>query len=208
MMHNHFLFPTPLLVAELFDEPGPIDDLRDTILGRHDQDPGVRHSNEGGWQSAQDFYTWCGDVGHHVLTSAARIGTDNTLVFGENGVRRCDFDWQIAAWANVSWRGSQNASHVHPGSFWSGCFYVDDGGIAGEDRLGGAIEFQDPRGPAPIMHAPNLKFGIKGCVSAGLGERVYPKTGQLLMFPAWLSHSVTRYDGDGTRISIAFNLSL
>ena len=208
MADQQLLFATPLLTAEPFDAEQPIEALRAAILDRVERDQGVQHSNDGGWQSAQDFYTWCGDSGMELLSFAANLGTENTLVFSADGVSRGGVDWQVAAWANVSRRHSQNAAHVHPGSFWSGCFYVDDGGIDGGDHLGGAIEFQDPRGPAPIMHAPHLKFAVKGCVSAGLGERIYPKTGQLLLFPSWLSHSVTRYTGDGTRISIAFNLSL
>src|SRR3546814_3372890 len=61
--------------------------------------------------------------------------------------------------------------HCHPGSFWSGCFYVDDGGIGGREGMGGAIEFYDPRGPLPMAYNPLLKMAIKGCVSAGLGSR-------------------------------------
>ena len=45
-------------------------------------------------------------------------------------------------------------------------------------------------------------------VSVGANETVRPRTGRLVMFPAWLLHQVRPYRGTAQRISIAFNLSL
>jgi hypothetical protein len=73
---------------------------------------------------------------------------------------------------------------------------VDDGGIAGGDALGGALDFSDSRGAMPMMHAPEVRMLFPGCANAGQGERFYPKTGMLMMFPAWLSHYFTQYRGE------------
>ena len=56
--------------------------------------------------------------------------------------------------------GHGNEFHSHPGSFWSGVYYVDDGGIAADPSLGGELEFMDPRGPGPAMYAPHLAFAM------------------------------------------------
>ncbi|MEK9965933.1 MAG: putative 2OG-Fe(II) oxygenase [Rhodospirillaceae bacterium] len=41
----------------------------------------------------------------------------------------------------------------------------------------------------------------------GASESISPQPGSVLMFPSWVSHAVRPYAGDGTRISVAINLS-
>ncbi|MBC6417262.1 MAG: hypothetical protein GDA47_05585, partial [Rhodospirillales bacterium] len=104
--------------------------------------------------------------------------------------------------------GDSNEFHCHPGSFWSGCYYVDDGGIAGARNADGAFEMMDPRGPGPALYAPHLAYAMPQGLSPGSNEIVQPHSGLMLLFPAWLLHQVRPYRGDGLRISIAFNLSI
>ena len=104
--------------------------------------------------------------------------------------------------------GHGNEFHSHPGSFWSAVYYVDDGGIDADPSLGGELEFMDPRGPLPAMNAPHLGYAMPGGLTAGATERIRPKAGRLVMFPAWMIHQVRPYQGTAERISIAFNLSL
>ncbi|MFD2262189.1 TIGR02466 family protein [Lacibacterium aquatile] len=202
------LFATPLIVSQLAPDTPLVADLKQAILRRADTVPSVSHSNDGGWQSAGDFLDWSGEAGA-ALIDAVRQMIDQVTVVWEGGALTSDaLDWHIGAWANINRRGNGNAPHVHPGAYWSGCFYVDDGGIDGRDDQGGALEFSDPRGPLPLMAAPTVKVGLPGFLTAGLGERLYPKMGMLVLFPSWLQHAVTAYHGDGTRISVAFNFSL
>jgi hypothetical protein len=55
------------------------------------------------------------------------------------------------------------------------------------------------------MYSPTLRF--KG---AGPEQvfRLQPKSGTIVMFPSWLTHSVEPWDGEGERISIAFNIMI
>jgi uncharacterized protein (TIGR02466 family) len=122
--------------------------------------------------------------------------------------RPVDLQWQVNAWANINRKGHSNEFHVHPGSFWSGVYYVDDGGCAENRTLGGEFVIMDPRGPGPSMYAPLLCFRGPGGNSVGATELVPPRAGVMILFPSWLSHGVRPYGGDGTRISISFNLSL
>jgi uncharacterized protein (TIGR02466 family) len=202
------LFPTPLIVAEIATGCHLIQELRNVILAREANDAGVRHSNRGGWQSKSEFDTWNGTAVAALMSAICAIANEKSAVHENGALVRRAISWRIDAWANVNRHSASNVRHMHPGGIWSGCFYVDDGGIEGAEQLGGAIEFYDPRGSLPLMAAPTVKLTISGCASAGLGERVYTKAGMLLMFPSWLEHSVTPYTGSGTRISIAFNLSL
>ena len=45
----------------------------------------------------------------------------------------------------------------------------------------------DPRGPLPAMNAPHLGYAMPGGLTGGATERIRPKTGRLVMFPAWMT---------------------
>jgi uncharacterized protein (TIGR02466 family) len=206
-MDIKLLFPTPLIQLDL-QNGELVSQLRRAILEREATTTGALHSNDGGWQSADDFAAWSGDAGATLVAAVREAVNRLTGYFDGAALTRAEVDWRLQAWANINRAGSANHSHFHPGAFWSACFYVDDGGIDGGDALGGAIEFTDPRGALPMMYAPKLKMLASNCLTAGLGERVYPKTGTLLIFPAWLNHSVTRYTGTEARISVTVNFCL
>ncbi len=199
------LFSTPVVVATL-----PLSDeanraLATTILAREGEGGGVRLSNLLGWQSEDDFERWSGAEGAMVL-DCARALCDR--LSGDRQGNRVAVPWAVNAWANVNRQGQGNEAHAHPGSFLSGCYYVDDGGIAEDPSLGGALRLIDPRGVAPAMYAPELAVALSGCATAGAAELIQPRRGQAVLFPSWLMHSVRPYLGTGTRISVAFNFWL
>ncbi len=199
------LFSTPLVMAEV-----PVADkinraLTDIILARAESDPGTQHSNLGGWQSTWDMQDWGGPPLRKVL-QAARNLADSMTVSREG--KPAKVRWKINCWANINRSGEANEFHTHPGSFWSGSYYVDDGGIGENPSLGGAFEVQDPRGVAPAMYAPMLTFAGPGGPSLGASYTLQPHSGMIVLFPSWLQHAVRPYRGQKMRISIAFNLSL
>jgi uncharacterized protein (TIGR02466 family) len=198
-------FATPIAVVELENAAALNRALAETILAREKSHPSVQHSNLGGWQSSWDFPGWCGDAGETVLRTAVALA--NKMTADRQG-KPVDIKWRLNAWANVNRAGHGNEFHTHPGSYWSGTYYVEDGGIGADPSLGGEFEMQDPRGVAPAMYAPMLCFATPGGRSAGASELIRPRAGLLVLFPAWLSHGVRPYRGDRMRISIAFNLSL
>jgi uncharacterized protein (TIGR02466 family) len=198
-------FATPIVIATLDDGAELNRELRQVILARAQSDEGVHHSNLGGWQSAWDLDQWGGAAARRVLDAAREVAQRMTSDRTGKPVRVA---WKINAWANVNRRGHGNEFHTHPGCYWSGTYYVDDGGIGEDPALGGAFEMQDPRGVAPAMYAPLLAFAVPGGQSAGASELIYPKSGQMVLFPSWLAHAVRPYHGDRERISIAFNLSV
>jgi len=198
-------FATPVIIATLPDAPAVNAELKRIILEREREDEGVRHSNLGGWQSSWDFESWGGASAKRVLEVARQLATRATSDRAGKPVR---IAWKTNAWANVNRRGHGNEFHTHPGAYWSGTYYVDDGGIAADHALGGAFEIQDPRGVAPAMYAPLLGFAVPGGQSAGASELIFPQSGQFLLFPSWLQHGVRPYLGDQMRLSVAFNFSV
>lgn len=198
-------FATPVAIVELTGAAALNDALRETILRRERERPSVSHSNLGGWQSSWDFHEWGGPAAAHLLSSARDLATKLTCDRQGRAVR---VEWRVNSWANVNRSGHGNEFHTHPGSYWSGTYYVDDGGIAANPSLGGEFEIQDPRGVGPAMYAPLLCFNVAGGHSVGASELILPKAGQLILFPSWLSHQVRPYRGRETRISVAFNMSV
>ena len=200
------LFPTPIAVAQLPDAARLNAALKRIVLAREASEPaGEQHSNLGGWQSSWDLQEWGGAPAARLLKAATGLADRLTSDRQGQAVR---VSWTVNCWANVNRSGHGNEFHTHPGAFWSGTYYVDDGGIGADPSLGGEFEVQDPRGVAPAMYAPNLTFAGRDGLAAGAAETLSPRGGMLILFPSWLQHAVRPYRGSAARISIAFNLGL
>ena len=198
------LFATPVAMIDVPDAARLNADLRKVIDLHRQSDAGTQHSNLGGWQSGWDMDRWGGAAAIKLL--AIGRNTANRLTTDRQG-KSVNVNWRANMWANVNRSGHGNEFHSHPGSFWSGVYYVDDGGIAADPSLGGELEFMDPRGPGPAMYAPQLAFAMPGGLSVGANETVPPRSGRLVMFPSWVLHQVRPYRGNAERISVAFNLT-
>jgi len=201
------MFPTPLISARLAGHDDLNRILVGTILAREQIERGVSVSNEGGWHSLE-FQSWCGSEGDAVLAAARDLVERMTVMESGGGFAPATLGWTITAWANVNRAGHLNRPHGHGGAYWSGVYWVEDGGAAADPTLGGLLEFSDPRGILPLMTAPHLRFAIDDCLSDGAGRAVRPQAGTMLLFPSWLIHQVTPYRGIHPRISIAFNFAL
>ena len=207
------LFATPLVILNVPDAAALNVELRRVIEQREQSHPSTQHSNLGGWQSSWDMDRWGGAPAIKLMAIGRNLANRMTMDRKGNpgsGPHPGYFavTWHGNMWANINRSGHANEFHSHPASYWSGVYYVDDGGIAEDASLGGELEFMDPRGPLPAMFAPHLAIAMTGGLSAGATERVPPKAGRLVMFPSWIMHQVRPYRGTAERISIAFNLTL
>lgn len=199
------LFATPVAAMEVPDAEARNTELKSIILNRRAQSSSVQASNAGGWHSDREILTWGGPRVGEILNFGCELANRMTADREGKLVRP---DWKTSIWANVNGNGHANMCHYHAGAFWSGCYYVDDGGCAADASLGGEFEMLDPRGPGPAMYAPALKFAGEDGASVGGAEMIRPRPGLLLLFPSFLLHQVRPYWGKALRISIAFNLSL
>ncbi len=199
------LFATPVAAVLLPGAEARNARLQATILERRRQHDSIQSSNAGGWHSSRDLDAWGGPEAVEVLAAAKAVATQLTADRFGAPVKPA---WTVQAWANVNGPGDANIAHYHAGSFWSGTYYVDDGGCAADPALGGGFEMIDPRGAAPAMYAPTLRFAGEDGQSAGSAETIQPRPGLLFLFPSWLMHQVRPYRGASLRISVAFNLGL
>jgi uncharacterized protein (TIGR02466 family) len=199
------LFATPVAAMELPDARARNAELVASILAKRAEAPSVRASNAGGWHSDREIANWGGPRIGEILDFARELANRMTVDRDGTQLRPA---WKPTIWANVNGPGDANMCHYHPGAFWSGTYYVDDGGCAADESLGGEFEMLDPRGPGPAMYAPMLKFPGEDGASVGGAEMIRPRPGLMLLFPSWLLHQVRPYRGAALRISIAFNLGL
>ena len=98
--------------------------------------------------------------------------------------RPVTIEWRTECWANVNRRGQANKLHTHPGCFWSGTYYVDDGGVAEDPSLGGEFEFFDPRGVGPLLGETERAVLAPGVTQSS--PLVRPRTGMMVLFPSWM----------------------
>src|SRR5262249_27284098 len=99
-------------------------------------------------------------------------------------------------WANVSAPGAGHRAHSHPNNYLSGVYYVRTHAEAN------TINFLDPRLQTAVIRPPVT------ALTAENTEQVVVQVGDgtLLLFPAWLRHSVDANRSDRLRISLGFNI--
>lgn len=199
------VFATPVVIDALPGAATVNARLAAAITTRMASDPGVKHSNIGGWQSATDMGVWAHREAEPLVHHVMAIVAENTTDIGAAGKPR--FRWSPQLWANVNRAGASNQTHCHPGATWAAVYYVDDGYDGRSDPAdGGELVLIDPRYPATMMNLPDLRLRTPEGVRYESEILIRPEAGRIVMFPGWLSHAVRVFNGPGTRISIAINI--
>ena len=204
------IFSTPLLVFTIPEHDRINKELREKILAREASRPAEADHEVVGWSSPHDMsmMQWAGKVMQDLLSPVIEVAAQATE-FSERAPQLTGSQprWQVVeTWANVQRKGGSNAVHPHPGTFWSGVYYVAVGAVSQDGGMGGELQLFDPRGCLPTMLAPFLRYAMPELQDAGKSISFVPETGKCVLFPGWLSHSVSLYKGEEPRISVAFNL--
>lgn len=106
-------------------------------------------------------------------------------------------------WFHVTRRGGYFGLHNHPNASWSGVYCVDAGKSDPDRKMSGALCFVNPT----IMYAMHMDAGIDH-MRLPYGHHVAQfrlEPGQLVIFPSWVMHDVKPFEGEGERITVAFN---
>jgi len=192
------LFASPL-VAHVWDD-GPVlnVELTERILAHRQASPGETKTNVGGWHSETGQLEFCGAAGRTLAKHMYELADEATRrVLAEAGQPLRPMRWTLSAWANVNTDGQFNRVHTHPGSTWSGSYYVDPGDPPAANPQGTPIAFFDPcQGRANTFLHPQVPNFIT----------LRPEPGLMVLFPGYLPHMVYPHLGGRPRISIAFNL--
>ena len=140
------------------------------------------------WQTPQNLHTRPAFAEFVKLVETAARGVARFLQVDQHPMTI------TGCWANINPPGAYHPTHNHPNNYLSGVYYV------AVPASGSHIVFQDPR---PLMIMPKPRQFTRQTANAADAES---KSGRLLIFPAWLRHSVPANDGQTDRISISFNL--
>ena len=163
----------------------------DECLRIRSVDKGMSKSNLGGYHSKDIrlnhvFRELFDDIGKEVMKYIQEFD------FGKFKGELTD------AWFNINQKGDANFQHMHSPSLISGVYYLaSEGSLSGDLLLhsdGGAKKWamsnQNPKG----WNVANQSV----CSIA-------PVKSTLILFPAWLEHSVSQSESDLDRVSVSFN---
>lgn len=185
------IFPNPVWVHQL--ERPDAERLSRDLLAVLEREKARSQSYRPGqtWQSRNDLQS---DEELTELCSYALAAADHALdqlavAEREVKVTGCWFNLQPPG-------GAAHNSHIHPNNYLSGVYYLKT--PAG----GNAIIFHDPKPQTniimPRFAEPNAFNSRRATVSV--------QPGTLVLFPAWLGHSVPKSESAEERISISFNI--
>ena len=182
------LFPTSIWIVDLKPaEAGPFNaNLKAEIENIISPRPKVPAGSN--WQTPQDLHTRPAFADFVKLVELAARGVARFLQIDQHPMTI------TGCWANINPPGAYHPTHNHPNNYLSGVYYV------AVPESGSRIIFQDPR---PLMIMPKPRQFTRQTANAADAES---RPGRLLIFPAWLRHSVPANDGQTERISISFNL--
>jgi uncharacterized protein (TIGR02466 family) len=152
------------------------------------EEPPLRRGQ--GWQSVQTLHML---QEFHDLVSPVRDAVAGILKFLRIGYNAYEI---TACWATVLAPGAEHRVHDHPNNFLSAVYYLRT--HAGADT----INFHDPRIQAGIIRPPVTELTAENTDLVV----VRVTDGTLLLFPAYLRHSVGKNASSEDRISISFNI--
>lgn len=143
-----------------------------------------------GWQSEQALHERP-ELGE--LVACIEKATKSVFQFLRIGYDRFEI---TGCWANVLAKGAAHRMHSHPNNFLSGAYYVRTG------RGADTINFHDPRLQTAIIRPPVTELTAENTDQVV----VRVSNGTLLLFPAYLQHSVDANESEEERVSVSFNV--
>ncbi len=103
-------------------------------------------------------------------------------------------EWTLTAWATVLGREGHQDAHIHPTGWLSGVYYAavppTDLGARPDT---GWIEFGRPPDDMRLARSPDVRTYV-------------PRPGRMLLFPSYFHHRTVPWQGEGQRVSIAFDV--
>ena len=164
--------------------------LAQDIVNWSNQDKGVSKTNYKGWHSTTDM----GQKPEYQQLVTELLRMQKEIYDNEHLDRHARLG---NMWANINPTDGMNQPHIHPNSLFSGVYYVKSQPKAGR------LKIYDPR-PGVQFIMPVRKPGDPG-KDMWRDANIQPVVGRIIMFPAWLWHSVEPNKSNDIRISISFN---
>ena len=183
-------FPTIIYIKDIPNALQLNQYLEQKIIQWSQQDKGEQKTNAGGWHSKTDMNK---KEEYNPLTKELFNMQDEIYQKEHLSLKPVLGNM----WANINYPGNFNRPHLHPNSLFSGVYYVKS------HPKSGKIKIMDPR-PGVQLNMPVRKPGNPG-KDMWRDANLEPVAGRIIMFPAWLWHSVEENKSNDIRISVSFN---
>ena len=182
-----FLFPTKILLSEDTNFSSYRDDMIQWMIDYSYKHETVGKSNQGGYQSPDQFYLeesfapYLNRISEHLISTIDEYTRDDKSCLHLDDLKLSNM------WFNFNYENCYNVQHTHPGCVLSGVLWI-----------------QIPE-EQPIVFSCFDEF-TRATYEKYTNESLVAKEGQLLLFPAHLPHRVDINRSKNTRISISFNI--
>ena len=182
-----FLFPTKILSSEDTNFSSYRDDMIQWMIDYSYKHETVGKSNQGGYQSPDQFYLeesfapYLNRISEHLISTIDEYTRDDRSCLHLDDLKLSNM------WFNFNYENCYNVQHTHPGCVLSGVLWIQ----IPEDQ--------------PIVFSCFDEF-TRATYEKYTNESLVAKEGQLLLFPAHLPHRVDINRSKNTRISISFNI--
>ena len=193
----HNLWPTTIMSVML---PGA--DMANQVLSEFINELDDERSNLTTEYLNQGFL----GIDHPVIKWLSDCLKRASIDYAQNSGIEYELDFSIQGWPNINRFGDYHNLHNHPHSWLSGTYYVsvpnDEASIGSRNDLNpNEISFFDPRPQANMI-------SIRKDNQVDPEFRIKPKSGELLLWPAFLHHLVHPNLCHAERISVSFNVVL
>ena len=189
-------FSSPIHLVESNLDGTFFEKLKKDIYSLRKNDVGSNISNNLGWHSASDLFLKKEETFQKACTTCAS-SVASIMKSYDSKFNPDLFDARFSGWINVNPKGGSNILHSHPNSHWSGVLYIQQ--PTEVDGFSGMIEFVNPNQEGRELAKILPKFGFDNII------RIRPRTGQIVIFPSYVLHSVYPNNSTEDRITIAFN---
>ena len=147
----------------------------------------IEKSNKGGYHSLLDIHLKSIDVFNELNNRI--LDVVNGIII-EGDYKHLDKIEELSSmWFIVNKKNDYNTNHMHPGSWFSGAYYVKV-----PDNESKYLVFEDP------IQIRNYNQDTPNSYMKKVIE------GMLLIFPGWVNHAVPKNDTNEERIVISFNI--
>ena len=191
------LFPQPVFKYQINDYKSQNNELIKYIYELHEKDSnGVKKSNINGWHSKSfdlsDKNSTPNNFFSHISTHIMDVFNKYGWGFDPSKIK-C-----TSMWAIINKKGNFNIEHTHSNNYLSAAYYVK----APENC--GNFKASNPN----IINRNVYPKSNKGTELNSNTASINVREGDLLIFPAYLPHSVEENKSEEDRVIISFNLDI
>ena len=193
----HKYFAQPIFQYQLESYERHNQDLKKYIYNAYNEDPnGLSRSNQGGWHSKPFDLKDKSSAPFIFFQSIQKYVAD---VFKEYGWLYVPGKVNLTEmWAIINKKNNFNIEHTHPNNYLSAAYYVK----APENC--GSFIVTNPNS----VSRERITASVRKTEFNQNRAQIKPKEGDLLLFPAYLPHSVGMNLSDEDRIVISFNVDI